>query len=175
MTVLVLTLNATTNNHNVLFHAKMKRRKFECTTQNFLWCFSKSRCLQEVCITTGSWTPNVHTVTLPGQLSWYIQHYLSIQLWVYTAFVLLPINRSLSLLGYQTNNLGKSEPFARPMVQIPLNFQTRQSGPLFPNAQKALRNYFFSEKKPPDIILYWICSDFWKHLFHTSYAQDDQY
>lgn len=66
--------------------------------------------MQEGCITSDCYTvltghKNVHTVRLHRQLSLFIQHYRSMKLWVYTAFVLLPINQ-LSLSGYQRSNLG---------------------------------------------------------------------
>lgn len=49
VTGLVIMLNTTTNNHDIQFHAKMKREEsLNVGTQNFLGCSSKSRCLQEV-------------------------------------------------------------------------------------------------------------------------------
>lgn len=104
--------NHPTNSHNVLFHAKMRREEsLNVGTQNLLGCFFQEQmfagCLYYIrLLYCFDRTQNVHIVTLQGQLSLYIQHHLSIQLWVYTAFVLLPINQSLSLSGYQTKSLG---------------------------------------------------------------------
>lgn len=147
-------------------------------TQNFLGCFSKSRCLQEVCVTSNGYTVLTgqkmsiqlhytgschYTSSIIFQYSYgYLQHLYYCQL----------ISCCHSLVIKQS---GVSEPFALPMVRIPLNFQITRSGPLFPDAHKAPRNYSFLEEKPPDNILYWICSDFWKHLFHCRSAQDDLY
>lgn len=58
VTDLDMMLNAIANNYEVLFHAKMKREEsLNAGTPNFLGCFfSKSRCLQEVCITSDCYT-----------------------------------------------------------------------------------------------------------------------
>lgn len=113
VTDLDMMLNTTTNNYEVLFHAKMKREEsLIAGTPNFWGCFF----FQEQMFSGSLYyirllycfdrTQNVHTVRLHRQLSLFIQHYLSMGLWVYTAFVLLPINQLLSLSGYQTSNLG---------------------------------------------------------------------
>lgn len=108
LTELDTVLNTGTNNSEALLHAEMKRKKVWVLAlptfwggfsqeQMFagslyyirlLWCFDR--------------TQNVHAVR---QLSLSMQHYLSMESWVYRAFVSLPINQ-LSLSGYQTSNLG---------------------------------------------------------------------
>lgn len=95
-----------------LFHAKMKREEsLDVGTQNVLGCFSQEQMFEGSLFYINllycfEWTQNVHVVTVHRQLSLYIQLYLSVQFWVYTTSVLLPINQSLLLPGYQTKNLG---------------------------------------------------------------------